>query len=123
MKIFANVLKKGRKALSHSTTVSSASRRVSNSIFETASQSANKVSQAVRVSDEEIARLLNQGVTPLKYTFTDIVRLAGRKIISPFKGIKDYACYCFKRRFAKLEVPPSVRITEAELPDCLKGIL
>lgn len=120
MKVLAGFLKSAGK----SNLTRSASKQISGSVFTVTKQATSNVSKAVKVSDEEIAKLMSQGVIPMKYTFKDIVRITGQKIITPFVKIKDCTCYLFKRKFGKPEpVQPPVKITEAELPDCLKGIL
>ena len=120
MKVFARLL----KSVSNSKITKVASEEISGTIFTATKQATSNVSRAIKVSDEEIAKLMSQGVVPMEYTFKDIIRITGQKIISPFVKIKDCACYLFKGKFGKPQpVQPPVKITEAELPDCLKGIL
>ena len=120
MKVLARLL----RSASRSNMTKVANENFSDTIFTATKHATNNVSRAVRVSDEEIAKLMSQGVVPMEYTFRDIIRITGQKIITPFVMIKDSACYLFKRKFGKPEpVQLPVKITEAELPDCLKGIL
>ena len=120
MKVLARLL----RSASRSNMTKVANENFSDTIFTATKHATNNVSRAVKVSDEEIEKLMSQGVVPMEYTFRDIIRITGQKIITPFVKIKDCACYLFKRKFGKPEpVQPPVKITEAELPDCLKGIL
>ena len=120
MKVLARLL----RSASRSTMTKVANENFSDTIFTATKHATNNVSRAVKVSDEEIAKLMSQGVIPMEHTFRDIISITGQKIIRPFKVIKNCASYSFKKHFGKPEpVQPPITITEAELPDCLKGIL
>ena len=82
MKVLAGFLKSAGK----SNLTRSASKQISGSVFTVTKQATSNVSKAVKVSDEEIAKLMSQGVIPMKYTFKDIIytkedmKLFGNKI-------------------------------------------
>ncbi len=120
MKVFTRLLKNA----SCSKLERIASKKSTEEIFTATKQTTNNVSRAVKVSDEEIAKLLNMEVVPMKFTFADVLRITGQKIMAPFNNIKSCVCYLYKRKFGKPEpLQPPIKITEAELPDCLKGKL